>query len=143
MPDIRALIESAQVRGLRLFLDGDKVKVEAPHSLDGDTKALIEELRDRREEVISTLAEDDPALAPEHWYPYFRDLHHKVIEETPNFDYLWLKEHRPDLYQTIKVKEDELDALQEAKLSEVMAIVRQWRELVLQAQFERRKPKID
>ena len=87
--------------------------------------------------------EDDPILIPDQWYPYFRDFHHKVIAETPNFDYLWLKEHRPDLYQAIKAKENGLDALKEARLSEVMAIVRQWRELVLKAEFERRKPKID
>ena len=43
----------------------------------------------------------------------------------------------------LEAKESELDAIQEARLSEVMAIVRQWRELVLQAEFERRKPKID
>ncbi|MCZ6906696.1 MAG: hypothetical protein O7G28_05375 [Deltaproteobacteria bacterium] len=55
MPDARALIQSAQVRVLRLFLDGDKVKVEAPHSLDGDTKALIEELRRHKEEIRSVL----------------------------------------------------------------------------------------
>ena len=121
MRDVHALIESAQVRGLRLFLDGDKVKVEAPHSLDGDTRALIEELREQKEEVKSILIEEDPILTPKQWYPDFRDFHHKVIAETPNFDYLWLKEHRPDPYQAIKAKENELDAIQEARLSEVLA----------------------
>ncbi len=87
--------------------------------------------------------EEDPILTIAQWYPYFRDFHHKVIVETSSFDYLWLKEHRPDLYQAIKAKENELDAIQEARLSEVMAIVRQWRELVLKAEFERGKPKID
>ena len=63
MPDARALIQSAQVRGLRLFLDGDKVKVEAPNSLDGDTKTLIEELRRHREEIKSFLSQ----VAPPCW----------------------------------------------------------------------------
>jgi len=143
MSDIRSLIETAQARGLKIFLSGGKVKVQAPHSLDGDTKALIEELREQKEEVKSILIEEDPILTPKQWYPDFRDFHHKVIAETVDFNYGWLRANSPDLYQAIKVKEDELDALQEAKLSEVMAIVRQWRELVLQAEFERRKPKID
>jgi len=87
--------------------------------------------------------EDDPILPLEAWYPVFKELHRKVIAETPDFDYLWLKQHRPDLYQAIRAKESDLDAIQEARLSVVMAIIRQWRELVLQAEFERKKPKID
>ncbi|MEE8112736.1 MAG: hypothetical protein V3T23_00135 [Nitrososphaerales archaeon] len=136
MADVGSLIQSAQSRGLRLFLESGKVKVRAPQSLDGDTKALIEELRECKEDIKSTLAEDDPALSPEHWYPYFRDLHHKVIEETPNFDYLWLKQYRPDLYQAIKAKENEIDALQEARLSEVMEVMGEWRGFILKAEFE-------
>ena len=58
MPDVRALIESAQVRGLRLFLDGDRVKVKAPQSLDENAKALIEELREHKEEIKSVLNAD-------------------------------------------------------------------------------------
>jgi len=85
--------------------------------------------------------EEDPILTITQWYPHFRDFHHKVIAETPNYG--WLRANRPDLYQAVKAKENELDAIQEARLSEVMAIVRQWRELVLKAEFERRKPKID
>ncbi len=87
--------------------------------------------------------EDDPILIPDQWYPHFRDFHHRVIADTRNVDYGWLRANRPDLYHTIKAKENELDGLQEARLSEVMAIVRQWRELVLKAEFERGKPKID
>ena len=64
-------------------------------------------------------------------------MHLKVVAETPNFDYLWLKEHRPDLCQAIKVKEAELDGLQEAKLSEVITIMREWRTLILKGEFER------
>ena len=78
-------------------------------------------------------------LTPAQWYPHFRDLHHKVIAETADFDYGWLRTNRPDLYQSIKAKENELDAIQEAKLSEVMAIIQSWRELILKAEFERRE----
>ena len=63
--------------------------------------------------------------------------------ETPHFDYLWVKEKRMDLYQTIKAKESELDALKEARLSEVMAIIHDWRTLVLQAYFEQRNQASD
>ncbi len=43
------------------------------------------------------------------------------------------------MYRAIKAKEDELDALQEARLSEVMEVMREWRELVLKAEFEQRR----
>ena len=80
--------------------------------------------------------EDDPILPVEAWYPVFKEFHRKVVHENCDFDYGWVRVHRPDLYQAIKAKESELDALQEARLSEVMAIIREWRELVLQACFE-------
>ncbi len=139
MPDGRALIESAQARGLRIFLFEGKVRVQAPQSLDGDTQAFIAELREYKEEIRAVLGQEDFILSPGQWYPHFRDFHHKVIAETPNFDYLWVSEHRPDLYQAIKVKEAELDALKDARLSEVMAIIREWRTLVLRACFEQRE----
>ena len=56
MPDVRSLIETAQTKGLRLFLADGKVKVQAPQRLDGGTKALIEELRGHREEIKALLA---------------------------------------------------------------------------------------
>jgi len=90
-----------------------------------------------REEVKEGI-EGDPLLPIEAWFPVFKELHHKVIAETLDFDYGWLRQHRPDLYQAIKTKENEIDALQEAKLSQVVAIMREWRELVLKAEFERR-----
>lgn len=83
--------------------------------------------------------QDDPILTPDQWYPHFRDFHHRVVSEAPDFDYLWLKEHKPDLYRSIKAKENEIDALREARLAHVVGIMREWRELVLQAEFERRE----
>lgn len=136
MPDAGSLIELAKTKGLRLFLADGKVKVQAPQNLDGETKALIHELREHREDVRKALASNDPLLSPDQWYRDFRDFHHKVIKETPDFDYSWLRANREDLIQAIKAKEDQLDALQEAKLSEVMAIMREWRKLVLKAELE-------
>jgi len=57
MPDIRSLIESAQARGLRLFLAEGKVKVQAPQALDADTKALIEKLRGHKDEIKALLSQ--------------------------------------------------------------------------------------
>ena len=139
MPDVRSLIETAQTKGLRLFVADGKVKVMAPQALDGDTKAILQELREHREEVKLFLNEEDQTLTPGQWYPDFRDFHHKVIAETADFDYGWLRVNRPDLYQAIKARENELGSLQEAKLSEVVEIMQAWRELVLKAESERRE----
>ena len=137
MRDIGSLIESAQARGLRLFLAEGKVKVQAPQALDGDTKALIDELREYREEVKSCLNEEDPVLTPEQWYQDFRDLHWKIVQETPHFDYGWLRANRPDIYQAIKDKENEIDGLGDSRLSVVMGVMGEWRGLILRAESER------
>ena len=139
MPDAGTLIKSAQARGLRLFLAGGKVNIKAPQALDGDTKALIDELREHREEVKAFLNEEDPILTPEQWYPEFYRFHVQVVQETPDLDWQWLGEQRPDLYRTIKGREHELDALGEARLSEVMKIMGQWRGLILKAEREATK----
>jgi hypothetical protein len=86
---------------------------------------------------------DDPILSPDDWYPEFRAFHHQVIRETPDFDYLALKERQRDLYDAIKAKEKELDSLGPAPLSRVMEIMRDWRALILEAEAERRKVRGD
>lgn len=58
MPDVRSLIETAQTKGLRLFLKEGRVKVQAPQNLDENAKALIEELREHKEEIKSVLDAD-------------------------------------------------------------------------------------
>jgi len=58
MPNVQSLIETAQARGLRLFLAEGKVKVQAPQNLDENAKALIEELRRHKEEIRSVLDAD-------------------------------------------------------------------------------------
>lgn len=54
--DARNLIETLKSRGLSLRLDGDQIKVEAPQEPDPETKALLSELRQHREEVKIILA---------------------------------------------------------------------------------------
>lgn len=81
--------------------------------------------------------QDDPILSLDQWYPEFHRFHAQVVQETPNLDWQWLREQRPDLYQTIKDRENELDALGDARLSRVMGITREWRELILRAENER------
>jgi hypothetical protein len=80
---------------------------------------------------------DDPILLAEEWYPEFHRFHMAVVNETPDFDYGWVRMNRPDLYRRIKVKEAEIDALGAAQLSQVMALLREWRELTLMVEFER------
>lgn len=79
---------------------------------------------------------DDPVLSLDQWYPEFHRFHVQVVQETPNLDWQWLREQRPDLYRSIKAKESELDALGEARLSEVMEIMGEWRGLMLRAEVE-------
>ncbi len=106
--DARVLIETLQSRGISVSLARDKVRVEAPQEPDEDTKALLQELREHKEEVKLFLNEEDPILTPEQWYPEFHRFHVQAVQETPNLDWQWLREQRPDLYTGIKDKENEL-----------------------------------
>ncbi len=54
--DARILIETLQSRGLSISLARDKVRVEALHEPDEDTKTLLLELRTHKEEIKSILA---------------------------------------------------------------------------------------
>ena len=83
------------------------------------------------------ISDDDPILPVGVWYPEFHRFHVQVVQETPDLDWKWLREQRPELFQAIRQKEDQLDALGDARMSEVMAIMWAWRQLVLQAEFQR------
>ncbi len=61
--DARVLIETLQSRGLTISLAGDRVRVESPQEPDEDTKSLLQELREHREEVKSLLSQ----VAPPCW----------------------------------------------------------------------------
>lgn len=137
--NLQALIESIRQRGYSIHVVEGRLKLRGPEAPDNETQALIDELRRHRDEVKAMLIDDDPLLGPGGWYPEFHSYHESVVKETPNFDYILLRQRNPDLYREIKVKENEIDMLQGARLSEVMALVREWRGLILKADFEQRR----
>ncbi len=59
--DARGLIETLKTRGVELRVNGDRIQVEAPQEPDPNTKALIDEVRQRREEIKALL------VAPPCW----------------------------------------------------------------------------
>ena len=75
--DARVLIEALQGRGLSISLAGDKVRVEGSKEPDGETKALIQEIREHKDEIKSVLAKkvveakDDPIVSEETWLPEY------------------------------------------------------------------------
>jgi hypothetical protein len=81
----------------------------------------------------------DPILAVGDWYPEFHSIHRTIVKETPDFDYREVRERNPELYREIKAKEALIDHLGPARLSEILVLMREWRELILKAEC---KPKI-
>lgn len=49
--DAKSLIETLRARGVDLRVDGGGIQAEAPQEPDSHTKALLDALRDHREEV--------------------------------------------------------------------------------------------
>ena len=82
---------------------------------------------------------DDPKISVDAWYPTFHQMHVAVVAESPDFDYRELKQQNLELYSEIKAAEARIDALEEARLSEVMEIMTEWRGLILKATFEQRR----
>jgi hypothetical protein len=99
-------------------------------------EAHLQALRRQLAEAEKLEPTNDPILSPVQWYPEFHRFHMAVVQETPGFDYSWVRQNRTDLYRSIKAKEDEIDALGAARLSQVMGLLRQWRELILVACFD-------
>jgi len=130
--DIRFLIQRLQARGLTFEVEGDRVKVEAPREPDLETKAQLNEAIQRKAEVIEALKEDDPVLSPDQWYSEFHRFHIQVVKETPDLDWQQVKREHPELHQAIKAKENEIDSLGNVRLSVVMGIMTEWRQLVMQ-----------
>ncbi len=54
--DAKLLIERLKTRGVELRVNGDGIQAEAPREPDPDTKVLLDEVRQHREEVKVILA---------------------------------------------------------------------------------------
>ena len=54
--DTKDLIETLKTRGVELRINGDQIHAEAPQEPDSKTKALLDEVCQRREEVKALLA---------------------------------------------------------------------------------------
>ena len=101
---------------------------QRPPQLKGDS------LISKKPVILVSSGDQDPILTLNQWYPDFKEHHLKAVSRIP--DWAWLRENRPDLDRAIRNKEAELDTLKYARLSEVMAIMREWRKLILQVEFE-------
>ncbi len=59
--DTKDLIETLKTRGVELRINGDGIQAEAPQEPDPDTKALLDEVSQHREEVKVILSAKAPA----------------------------------------------------------------------------------
>lgn len=137
--NVEEIMNRLKARGFNVRLVDGAVKVAGPGKPDVETQSLLNELRSRKAEVRAMLSESDPVLSVDAWFPVFSVYVHQVIDQSKNFDLGWVRENRQELYRALKNKEAEIDALQEARLSNVMALVQQWRDLILRGEFEQRK----
>ena len=93
------------------------------------------------EAIEGVILEDkDPIVSPREWYSDFHRFHERLVLRvrisTASFS------RRPiSGFTGIKNLEDQIDALGPARLSEVMAMLREWRELIWTAYFEQRHGK--
>ncbi len=86
---------------------------------------------------------NDPIVNHEIMMDEFRQLQNRIIgSDLKDFDYLWLKEHRFELYATIKTKENEMEASEGKPLSVLLALIREWIDLVKEGCQEQIKTKV-
>ena len=83
-----------------------------------DWEAHLEKLKHEAREYTV----DDPVLSLREWYPILHRLHMNVVAETKDFDYGWIKKHRPELYRRVKELENQIDAMEHAQLSAVISV---------------------
>jgi len=81
------LLERAKANGLAVSLEGGKLKVRAPQEPRGETRALVEELRQHKAKILEALAEDDPILTPDEWTSEFSRFCVQVYRSTPDLDW--------------------------------------------------------
>lgn len=128
---VQELLERARASGLTVFLKDDRVKVVAAQEPRDEARALIQELRERKEEILEALNQEDPIVSQDIMMEEFRRLQAGVIKtELKDFDYGWVRENQRDLYETIKAKEAEFEGTAGKPLSVLLGLIREWMELV-------------
>ena len=55
---VQVLLDRAKAQGLNVSLEGSKLKVRAPREPEGEARALIEELRQRKQEILEALSQE-------------------------------------------------------------------------------------
>ena len=137
---IQGLLERAKKNGLTVFLEDGRVQVKAAHEPQGEARALINELREHRQEVLEALTQDDPILSVDAWLPEYLAFREKVYQRVKDSD-VWghARNKKPDLYAKLRGAESELDKLANARLSKVMELLKQWRALVLKIQLDEKQ----
>ena len=66
---VQALLERAKENGLTVFLEDGRVQVKAAQKPQGEARALINELRQHKQEVLEALTQEDPILSVDEWLP--------------------------------------------------------------------------
>ena len=128
---VQELLERARASGLTVFLKDDRVKVMAAQEPRDEVRALIQELRERKEEILEALNQEDPIVSQDIMMDEFRRLQEGVIKfELKDFDYGWLRENQRDLYATIKAREAEFERTEGKPLSALLGLIQEWVELV-------------
>ena len=87
------------------------------------------------------LGDKDPIISPREWYSDFHRFHERLVLRARISTAGFSRRPISPLYGEIKNLEDQIDALGPARLSEVMAMLREWRKLILTAYFEQRQGK--
>jgi len=82
-------------------------------------------------------AEDDPILSVDEWLPEYLAFRKKVYQQVKDAN-IWgyARTEKPELYAKLRAAEAKLDGPSDARLSEVMELLGQWRAVMLQIQFE-------
>lgn len=136
---VDVLLERAKESGLTVFLEDGRVQVKAAQKPQGEARALINELRQHKQEVLEALTQEDPILSVDEWLPIFLDYQREVTRQVADCDiWGWSRIERPELYRELKTAESGIDNLSEysVRLSEVMKVIKRWGDLVLRVQFE-------
>src|SRR5262249_39757360 len=97
-------------------------------------------MKKRLDKMSSSILEieDDPILTFDQWCEPYDDFHQRVVQ-TFDIDRQWLMQNQPQLYSLIKSREHELDTLGDARLSQLLKSIGDWRALIERAYCEQKE----